>query len=285
MPRDIANPPRRSVLSRQLDCPPFLSADITSEHLPYTHSSPTDDAPDGYSERVLQARLASFWRSIAPRQGPEYEPALAEEKYEKFCSDYLTQLPPAFALEPSSEWDEQLPRLRLQRQILHVAIFESLCYNFRPVLLYEATYQQILVVSQKRALAAAAVMVLDGNAKLHNMLGNSHTRFPTIIMPTFEAAVVLVSLLMDANFPGAISYSGTPLHPVGIDPLGEKMAHMTRSQCQQAVRQALTRLEMLAEVSTMAKTGAATLGSLIARLASSGVDSRIIGEGCEQISL
>lgn len=153
-----------------------------------------------------------------------------------------------------------------------MAIFESLCYNFRPVLLGGLAEQPMLVASQKRALAAAAVMVLDGVAKLHTMLGNSHTRLPTIIMPTFEAAVVLMSLLMDVNFPGTTSSADAPPRPLDIDPLGETEALLTRNQCRQAVKQANTRLDMLAEVSNMAKVGASTLGSLAARLSSSIVE-------------
>lgn len=103
-----------SLLSRQLDCNPFLAASLTSKHLPRMHfASNVDDAnaPEGHSERLMQARLANFWRSFAPRQGGEYEAIVAEERYEKFCSEFLTHLPPVFALEPSEEWDERLQKL------------------------------------------------------------------------------------------------------------------------------------------------------------------------------
>ncbi|KAF2826266.1 hypothetical protein CC86DRAFT_350840 [Ophiobolus disseminans] len=265
-----------SLLSRQLDCNPFLSASLTSEHLPRMYLSPNLDdaeAPEGYSERLMQARLADFWRSSAPPQNAEYEATIAEEKYEKFGSEFLKHLPLVFALEPCERWDKRLQKLPLQRQMLHVAIFDSICYNFRPVLLHEPSqlqsmpaYKQVLIVSQKKALAAAALKMLDGVSRLHTMLGSSHTRFAAIILPTFEAGVVLVSLTMDKNFPGASLGDVGPLRPLNVDPLGWEKVHLTRDRCHQAASEALARLEMLAEISNMAKAGAATLARLMAKV-------------------
>ncbi|KAF2490009.1 hypothetical protein BU16DRAFT_168514 [Lophium mytilinum] len=266
-----------SHLSAQLDCSPFFSASLTAEHLPRMHLTPDiddADAPEDYSERLLQARLASFWRSLAPKQGAKYDATVAEERYGKFCSDFLPHLPPYFALEPSKEWDERLPKLPLQRQILHVAIFDFLCQNFRQVLLREPSqvqslpaYKQVVVASQKRALAAAALKMLEGVAKLHALLGASYTRFAAVILPAFEAAVVLVSLLtMDQRFPGADLGDDGPLRALDVDPLGWEKAHLTRDRCYQATQQALARLEMLAEVSNMAKAGAGTLARLVANM-------------------
>ena len=226
------------------------------------------DAPEGFSERLIQARLADFWRSFNPRQGAEYDVTVAEERYEKFCIDFLTTLPPIFALEPSEEWDERLQMLPLQRQILHITIFDSLCYNFRPVLLREPShvqslpaYKQVLLSSQRKALAVAALKVLDGVSSLHTMLGGSHTRFAGIIFPTFEAAVLLVGLCMDVDFPGK-GEDGPP-STLDIDPLGSGKAHVTRDRCRQAVHDALARLRTLAEVSNMAEVGARTLARLL----------------------
>jgi hypothetical protein len=213
---------------------------------------------------------------------------VAEERYEKFCSEFLMHLPPVFALEPSEKWDERLQKLPLQRQVLHIAIFYSLCHNFRSVLLREPAqvqslpaYKQVLVASQRRTLAAAALKMLDGVSKLHALLGRSHTRFAAIILPTFETAVILVSLTMDAHFPGNTMGDNRPLHTLNADPLGWEKAHMTRERCLRAVQEAQARLEMLAEVSNMAKISARTVAHSMAKMLSTTSNGDSSGDGAQ----
>ncbi|KAK2760574.1 trascription factor [Colletotrichum kahawae] len=230
----------------------------------------TTPTPLKSSQNVwFQARLASFWRGFLPRR--EYDATVAEATYERFCNEFLTTLPPAFALESSTQWDERLPMLPLQRQNLHTTIFESLCCNFRPVLLQNPAcldrlpvYKRVLLFSQRRALAVAALRVLESVSKLHTILGGCHTRFVGIIFPTFEAAVLLVGLCMDSDFPGK-SEDG-PLTTLSIDPLGLGKAHVSREQCLRAVDDALARLRMLAEVSNMAEVAAQTLTQLLSKM-------------------
>jgi hypothetical protein len=207
----------------------------------------------------------------------------AEERYDKFCRELLAELPPAFALtEPSHVWDKELPRLPLQRQMFHLAIFESIYQNFRPVLLSDPgqvlnlpAYKQVLLASQQHTLAFAALKTLDCVSNLHTLLGRSHTRFPNIIMPTFEAAVVLCSLVMDTQFLRSPSIGSTNANENlsleneqkgHVDPLVWERAHVTRESCRRAIQDALARLEMLAEVSNMAKICARTLARLIAKM-------------------
>jgi hypothetical protein len=266
----------RSMLSRQLDRIPFLPATLNPDNLPRMHLTPILDdnsAPEAFSERVLQARLAGSWRQFPSSSNAEYDATAAEERYEQFCSDFLSTLPAAFALDPSEQWDEHSRRLPLQRQILHIAIYESLCQNYRRLLFCGTTqlqalpaYKQVLLSSQKKALAVAALKVLDEISKLHAKLGGPHTRFPGIILPTFEAAVVLVGVCEDSEFPA--SSIGGPLHTHKIDPLGTGIPYLSRERCIQATRDALTRLNTLAEVSTMAEEGANALAYLL-----NGIDS------------
>jgi hypothetical protein len=251
-----------------------------------------ENAPEGFSERLTQARLANFWRIVVPSQSEVYDVMAAEERYEKFFSEFLANLPPVFALEPSEEWDERLQKLPLQRQILHVAIFDSVCHNFRPVLLLENSllqslpiYKQVLAASQRRALAAAALKMLDGVSKLHALLGRSYTRLAAIIMPTFEAGVVLVSLLMDVQFPDSNLGDDTSLRTLDVDPLAWAKAHLTRERCRRATQEALARLEMLAEVSNMAKVGASTLARLVAKIPAADVTHWPSMEACEPLAL
>lgn len=259
------------MLSLQLDRIPFLPVILDPEQLPQMHLAPNlddDTAPEAYSERLLQARLASFWQKYSPLIKREYDATATEERYERFCSEFLATLPAVFALEPSKQWDEKLKRLPMQRHILHIAIYERLCRNYRPLLLCGATqiqslpaYKQVLLSLQRKASAVAALKVLDEVSKLHAKLGGSYSRVPDIVLPTFEAAVLLVYMCQDAQFPG--SNVDDPVLARKNDPLGSGRKLLSRERCLQATRDALARLRTLSEVSIMAEGGANVLARLL----------------------
>ncbi|KAA8645828.1 hypothetical protein EYZ11_010711 [Aspergillus tanneri] len=249
-----------SHLSRQLDRIPFLPDDLVAETLPRLRLVPDigsdASAPDIFTERLMQVQLGRFWRSFGPRRNVGYDPMQGEQRYEKFCAEYLPTLSPAFALEPDTQWDARLPKLPMQRQLLHIAIFDSICWNFRPLLLLKPAqiarlvpYKQVLLQSQKKRLALAALVELEAVTTLHAMFGGSHTRFAAIIFNTFEAAVLLLGLCGHRDFPFDQGDEDTVI-------LGVKAGRLTRGKALQAAEQALRRLQMLAEVSEMAATGA-----------------------------
>ncbi|KAH8728601.1 hypothetical protein GQ44DRAFT_608737 [Phaeosphaeriaceae sp. PMI808] len=277
-----------SVYSRQLDRMPFFPTILSLDVLPRMHLAPdfNNNAPEAYSERLLQLRLANFWREAMPQQDTNYDPTAAEERYERFCTEFLATLPSVFALEPNEQWDEQLHRLPFQRQILHIATFGSLCRNFRGLLFQNHAqikilpgYKQALLSSQKKALAAAALEVLHGVSKLHAMLGGSHTRFPGIVFPTFEAAVLLVAICRDLTFP---THGGGHAHTLSIDPLGSGKLHVTRDRCLQVAEDALKRLQALAEVSAMAERGALTLSVLLGNNGAPNLDAELSAPSSKQ---
>ena len=243
---------------------------------------PSIDVPDPFTERLLQARLADFWRRNGPLQGAEYDMMVAEERYNKFCREYLSQLPAIFALvDPDKTCDKRLAKLPLQRQLLHIAIYDSLCWNFRPLLVSRSldleqnsspveglplpTYKRVLLGSQEKALAVAALNTIDGAAQLHSLLGSCHTRFAGLVFSTFEAAVLLVYLCMNPVFPRDSHHHLPPPGAINsrTDPLQADICNVTRHGCVQAVQEALKRLRMLAEVSSMADAGARTLTQLL----------------------
>ncbi|KAL8893612.1 MAG: hypothetical protein Q9192_005097 [Flavoplaca navasiana] len=267
-----------SCLSKRLERIPFLSDGLSAHVMPQMHLRPDidvrADAPDLFTERVLRAQLAQFWRSHSPTKGLEYDPMGAEERYESFCSTFLASMPSVFALQPDKQWDERLPTLPMQRQLLHIAIFESLCWNFTPTLLQQADqdrqllgYKRILILHNKQALAVAGLNLLQSVSALHAMMGGSHTRFASIIVPIFEAAVPLLCLCADESFPG--DTGGGRSHTLKTDPLGASITHLSRAGCMQAARDALSRLQTLAEVSDLAEVGARTLSRLMERVNSS----------------
>lgn len=266
---------RNSCLSKRLERIPFLSDGLTAHIMPQMRLQPDigvqADAPDLFTERVLRAQLAEFWRSHSPAKGSEYDPMGAEERYESFCSTFLESIPSVFSLQPDKQWDERLPTLPMQRQLLHMAIFESLCWNFTPTLLQQAdqvshlpAYKRVLTLHNKQALAVAGLNLLQSVSALHTMMGGSHTRFASIIIPVFEAAVPLLCLCADENFPGETR--GGRSHTLKTDPLGDGITYLSRAGCMQAAWDAHSRLQTLAEVSDLAEVGARTLSRLIERV-------------------
>ncbi|ROW10882.1 hypothetical protein VPNG_05314 [Cytospora leucostoma] len=291
-----------SCLSKRLHRIPFLPDDgLSADIMPQMRLLPGidigADAPDDFTERILRARLARFWRHHSPPprgsgsgSEPNYDAVAAEERYETFCRTFLPTVPPAFALyRPDKQWDERLPNLPMQRHMLHMAIFEFLCWNFGPSLLQQPEhigrlpeYKRVLLAHGKRALAAAALGLLESVSALHALMGGSHTRFSGIIMSNFEGAVPLLCLCVDLSFPeggrgperevnmmraaGGQAQSSQPL-PVGTerqmtDLLRAKLDTVTRSECMRAARSALETLQTLAGVSEMAEVGARTLARL-----------------------
>ncbi|KAI9705769.1 MAG: hypothetical protein M1820_005017 [Bogoriella megaspora] len=272
-----------SCLSNRLDRIPFLPDVLRADIMPRMHLLPNSDigadAPDIFTERILRTQLVRFWRTDNTTGGPECDAIAAEDRYERFCSTFLREMPPAFALQPDRQWDERLPMLPMQRQLLHMAIFESLCWNFRPTVFQGLeqvrqlpAYKQVLVLHNKKALAAATLNLLEAVSTLHTMMGGAHTRYAGIVIPAFEAAVPLLCLCKDASFPGESAENG--LQIMKTDPLGVGIASLTRAACMQAARDTQTRLQNLAEVSSMADVGARTLARLINRVESSNQPSQ-----------
>jgi hypothetical protein len=211
----------------------------------------------------MQVHLAQFWRRFRKHRNGAYDPTQAEQRYEQFCAEYLPNLPPAFALKPDKQFDKHLPRLAMQRHLLHISILDCVCWNFRPVLLLKpnqiaemAEYKQVLLRAQKRILATAALRELDAIAALHSMSKCCYTRCEIIIFNTFEACVLLLTLCIHADFLDT-DCSG---HFLGLE-----AGPLDRETIMRAVRTGQERLQMLAGVSQMAATGAQTLEQLVSQ--------------------
>jgi hypothetical protein len=265
--------PHNSHLSRQLDRVPFLPDHLVDNSPPRLRLIPDignmsaeidTNAPDIFTERLMQVQLGQFWRRIGPRRNCDYDPTQSEQRYEKLCAEYLPSLHTAFAIDcPDTTWDNALPKLPMQRQLLRIAIFDSVCWNFRPLLSLKpdqiaelAPYKQVLLQSQKRRLGMAAVKVLEAVTALHSMFGGSYTRFAAIIFNTFEAAVLLLCLCCHADFP--FDQGDEHTNVLGIK------AKLTYKKAMQVAEQAIGRLQLLAELSDMAATGLGVAAQLYA---------------------
>lgn len=91
---------------------------------------------------------------------------------------------------------------------------------------------------------------------------------PCYTTSTFEAAVLLISLYVNPSFPE----DSPPQHVANTaqrsdDPLQQATCTVSLAGCLQAVKDAVRRLKMLAEVSTMAEVGANTLVQMLSRAA------------------
>ncbi|EER44914.1 conserved hypothetical protein [Histoplasma capsulatum H143] len=263
-----------SHLARQLDRIPFLPDNSVVEILPRLRliadigDSPSDidgSAPDIFTERLMEVQLARFCRSLNLKQNSKYDPTESEHRYERLCAEYLPSVHAAFAIDkPDMTWDEALPKLPMQRQLFYIAIFDSVCWNFRPLLLLKPNdvaslppYKRVLLQSQKLRLGLAALKELEAVTALHLMFGGSYTRFGAIIFNTFEAAVLLLCLCTHADFPFDQGDENT-------DILGMKVK-LSRKRAMQAAELAINRLQMLAEFNDMAASGARVAAQLFAR--------------------
>jgi len=239
-------------------------------------------APELFTERLMQVQLGRFWRKVSSKRNTPYDPTIGEQRYEKFLSEYLPTLPPALALNPDTQWDTQLPKLPMQRQLLYIAIFDSICWNFKPLLLLTkpqiATlppYKHVLIRSQKQKLASAALKELDAISALHSMFGGSHTRFAAIIFNSFEASVLLLTLSLQPDF---------PFDQEGEYPDTTLKLKPTRRKVMQAVEQALARLHMLAEVNKMAAAGARVASQLFVRAMSMSASMTSAGNAGSEVA-
>ncbi|OQE08247.1 hypothetical protein PENVUL_c010G06166 [Penicillium vulpinum] len=264
-----------SHLSRQLDRIPFLPNHLAEDTLPrlclipeigHIPAETAAKAPDIFTERLMQVQLGLFWRGLGLQRNSEFNPTESEQRYEKLNSEYLSNLHPAFAITyPDTTLDKTLPKLPMQRQLLYIAIFDSICWNFRPLLLLRpkqiaslAPYKKVLLQSQKQRLGMAALKVLEAVATLHTMFGGSYTRFSAIIFNSFEPTILLLNLCSHPDFPFDQGDNSTNL--VGIK------VRMTYQIAMRAVEQAIHRLQMLAELSDMAASGARVASQLFARI-------------------
>ncbi|KAF7538426.1 hypothetical protein G7054_g2971 [Neopestalotiopsis clavispora] len=261
------------IITRQLDCGSLLPDVKKLPGLQILSGTRDSDVSEPFLERLLQARLGAFWKAHRLCHGPNelYDPVKAEETFERFRDEFLCDLPPSYSLKTHGYiQDPQHPQMSMQRQLLHITIFESLCQHFRPLLVIGSErlssmpgYKRTLIRSQSRSLAHAALSTLEAVSALHSMLGAAHTRSTFIIVPTFEASVILACLCIDSSWVRAGDDDCQPPVTLVRNLSASSNADIGPDDCYLAVQQALARLRMLADVSTVAEVGADHLSRLL----------------------
>ncbi|KGO67592.1 Transcription factor, fungi [Penicillium italicum] len=290
------------LLSRQLDRVSAFGDSFNMDNLPRMHLTPEvdseSDAPEAFTERILQARLMAMWSCIKKSQGEDgtpYDPTQAQELHDWLQKDFVDTLPPAFSLtNPDCKWDERLRHLPKQRQLMRATVGESICHLFRPLLLLDAAhvrtmpiYKQVLLDSQTNALALAAFSILDASTKLHNLMGAMHTRLPAVVIYPFEAAVTLALICIKDLVPRESDIGVTGLQPdlkaranstsTGTASSMEDVVATTqggapqsqpvyREACVAAVEETLNCLQALAEISVLAEGAAQNLALLLSTI-------------------
>lgn len=265
-----------------------------------------EEPPEPFMERILQTRLAYFWLH-APSckqedSASDYDLLRVQDYYDTFCSKYIASLPQCFDLgQPDRRWDEQVPKLSSQRGLLHITIYGTLCRHFRPALLQDTLkakhwprYKIVLLESQRRLLAAAAIEVQTHVESFYALTEDSHHRLVIVIFATFEAVISLLSLLNledqhflesnesnsnngnsnNDNGASGIQSNSLPSIIATTDPLIARSTALTPYDCWQAVDSALSRLETLAVTSTLAETGARIAARLKTSVRERSLESR-----------
>ncbi|ETS81668.1 hypothetical protein PFICI_06670 [Pestalotiopsis fici W106-1] len=267
------------ILSREMDREPLLAQTPRGSEIPRMSLTPGADqqdfgVPDLFTERILQLHLGAFWKRHRCKSSSDevYEPLVAEERLEVFQKEFLSNVPATFALDaPDRQWDEQMRWLPLQRQLFRTTVYESICQNFRPLLLLHPedlgrlpAYKQVLIETQRRVLARAALDMLQAISTLYNMLEPLQRRSIAVIVPIFEASVLLSCLCIQgaqsAESRGFID--GLDRASVYESSFG-KRRDVSRDCCLRAAHGGLLRLKSLAKVSIVAETGAANLSQFL----------------------
>ena len=229
------------------------------------------DAPNIFCERRLQIDLARIASNILSSNSgkPCTDSATINKKLEMLKVDLIEKLPPAFRLDdPDEKWDEQLPHLRRQRQMFRISVFATICMLLRPMIIIPASAvralsasDQKLVVKHRGSLINAAMEVLDSVARLHSLMGGKQNRFFLLSFFTLEPAVLLGIYLMTPRF-GAKEGTKGSYALKSSRGIAAQERDMWKHGFQK-MEEAVTRLKMLSEVNSIARTGLRVLEKML----------------------
>ncbi|KAF2753059.1 hypothetical protein EJ05DRAFT_542249 [Pseudovirgaria hyperparasitica] len=255
------------------------------------------NAPDVFTERILQAKLSKLWFSLVPanRAKPDiYDPSVAEEVYEKLCREFVAELPLVFSLQsPDTQWDQQIPMLARQRQTLKISVFVILCQLFQPLLHLSTEqiqtmphYKRDLITTHRNHLVTSCVSLLEGVSQLHDLMGNTPARFHLLSFFSFEPAMLLAMYVMStAMSHKALTkareqdgrrhlFASPPMTPT-VASIDNPKGVLTATECRVHIETALQRLTLLQESTMIARVSARKLKEVLAKLDSLSAEPNI----------
>ena len=232
------------------------------------------NAPNIFCERILQIELAKIaFDLLTSNNGkPSADPVVIKNHIKRLNEEFLDRLPPAFRLHgPDEQWDDDLPNLKRQREMFRISVSAVMCMLLRPIIIMSASQARTLSSSDRNLLAEhrtslfdAAVEMLESVERLHMLMGGKHNRFFLLSFFTFEPAALLGMHLSTQNF----SKTEGEQRLSALLAIGENaMAAQDRWKLGwKKMKEAVARLEMLSEVSSIAKTGLKVLKKLMTKM-------------------
>lgn len=232
------------------------------------------DAPNEFCERRLQIELTRIASDILSSNNgkPSTEPAVIDKSIKRLKVELLDKLPPAFRLYGADEqWDEALPHLRRQREMFRISVFATMCTLLRPTIVTLANPSRPLSASEKKLIAKhrmslmdTLIEMLDSVGRLHTLMGGKHNRFFLLSFFTLEPAALLGMCLMTPN----VSIKEGKQGQSELDSCRSSTAG-DQDRWRQGFKrmdEAVARLTLLSEVSSIARTGIKVLKKLVTRI-------------------
>lgn len=231
-----------------------------------------DRPPSVFCERNLQIQLSKIGIDILQSNDgkPSPDPNVISANMEKIKTELLDKLPPAFRIADAEEkWDKKVPHLKRKREMFRISVFACICMLLRPMMIVEtqplSPSDRVLVAKHRLTLADAAMEMLESVGRLHMLMGGKESRFFPLSFFTLEPATILGMCLMSPNGnsksskPGSMSAKGST----------SLLAHADQDRWQRAyksLQDAAARLQLLSEVSSIARTGLKVLRRLMSRV-------------------
>lgn len=250
----------------------------------FRNTNSDSNGPNVFCERNLQIRLTMIASKVlaADCGKPSTDPVIVEANAKRLQDEFIDTLPPAFRLVDADEsWDDQLPGLKRQREMLRISVYATICSLHRPFILIPVAQLRTLTSTEKTligkhrvTLIDATLSLLDAIARLHELMGGKQNRFFLLSFFTLEPAALLgiYWLSLDASAINQstrrkISNAGRTASDAMLSYGGlEVVSEQRWNACWKRIEEAMARLTLLSEVSSIAKNGLKVLAKLVEKI-------------------